>query len=93
MWFYRENKAPSKLGPPSPPLDRENFSFLVMASLTNAIHALPDYLTTLGDQPLATPRTRVQDGLSDGVSNLGQTELVLHCCRLPPPVNTAANSG
>ena len=28
-------------------------------------------------------RTRVQEGETDAVSNLGQTEIVLHCCQIP----------
>ena len=28
-------------------------------------------------------RSRTQDGFTDTVSNLGQTEVVLHCCKLP----------
>ena len=28
-------------------------------------------------------RTRVQEGETDDVSNLGQTEVILHCCQIP----------
>ena len=33
-------------------------------------------------------RTRTQDGFTDAVSNLGQTEVVLHCCQLPMHAST-----
>ena len=33
-------------------------------------------------------RTRTQDGFTDAVSNLGQTEVVLHCCQLPVHAST-----
>jgi len=35
-------------------------------------------------------RTRTQNGFSDAISNLGQTEIVLHCCHLPTSAEEAS---
>ena len=37
-------------------------------------------------------RTRTQDGFTDAVSNLGQTEVVLHCCQLPTMQTSGAST-